>query len=148
MIILLKSTCGLKVKVLEGALETNGGAGKVANGGDTATVKVGNDSEYTLEVVENPVPEVPHKKEIAPYEGIGELGPVNVGDEITYQISYRNYKAEAATVTIKDTLDENVQFVSASDQGTEADGVVTWTLNNVPAGANGSVTLKVKVLEQ
>ena len=101
------------MKVLEGALESNGGEGKVVNGGDNATVKVGNDNEYTLNEVENPVPEEPHKKEIAPYEGTGELGGVKVGDEITYEISYKNYKTEAADVVIKDTLDPNVEFVSA-----------------------------------
>ena len=137
----------LTVKVLEGALESNGGDGKVVNGGETTTVKVGNDSEYSVEEVENPVPEEPHKKEITPYEGTGVLGGVHVGDEITYEISYKNYKTEAAVVTIKDTLDKNVEFVKASNDGTAADGVVTWKIENVPAGATGSVTLTVKVLE-
>ena len=59
-------------------------------------MKVGNDNEYTSEEVENPVPEEPHKKEITPYEGTGELGGVKVGDEITYEISYKNYKTEAS----------------------------------------------------
>ena len=63
----------LTVKVLEGAL-VDGGRQKVVNGGDNATVKVGNDSEYTLNEVENPVPEVPQKKETEPYEGTGVLG--------------------------------------------------------------------------
>ena len=92
----------LTVKVLEGALESKEGP----NGGDTATVKVGNDKEFTLNEVENPVPEEPHKKETAPYEGTGVLGAVKVGDEITYEISYKNYKADAADIVIKDTLDQ------------------------------------------
>ncbi len=50
-----EGTVTLTVKVLEGALESNGGEGKVVNGGDNATVKVGNDAEYTLNEVENPV---------------------------------------------------------------------------------------------
>ena len=139
----------LTVKVLEGALESNGGEGKVVNGGDTATVKVGNDNEYTLEVVENPVPEEPHKEETAPYEGTGVLGAVKVGDEITYEISYKNYKKQAADVVIKDKLDQNVQFISASDDGAyvQTQHQVTWTLKAVPAGKEGKVTLKVKVLE-
>ena len=107
----------LTVKVLESALESNGGEGKVVNGGDSATVRVGNDNEYTLEVVENPVPEGPKKKEITPYEGNGVLGAVKVGDEITYQINYRNYKTEAADVVIKDQLDANVEFDSADNGG-------------------------------
>ena len=139
----------LTVKVLEGAKKSNGGPGKVVNGGDTTTVQVGNDTEYHVEEVENPVPEEPHKQEVAPYEGTGELGGVQVGDEITYEITYRNYKSVAADVTIKDTLDKNVEFVSASNGGTVRRGrhTVTWTLTDVPAGKEGKVTLTVKVLE-
>ena len=137
----------LKVKVLPGALQANGGPGKVTNGGDTATVKIGNDDEVSLEVVDNPVEQpVPHKTEITPYRGNGKLGPVKVGDTITYEISFINYKSEAADVVIKDKLDPNVEFVSASDGGILTDGVVIWTLKDVPAGTEGKVTLKVKVL--
>ena len=75
------------------------------------------------------------------------LGAVSVGDEITYEISYRNYKDRAADVKIKDRLDANVAFVSASDGGRNRKGVVSWTLKDVPAGKTGTVTLKVKVLE-
>ncbi|MBR1820679.1 MAG: Cna B-type domain-containing protein, partial [Clostridia bacterium] len=50
-------TVTVKVKVLESALVSKEGPGKVVNGGETATVKVGNDHEFTLEVVENPVEE-------------------------------------------------------------------------------------------
>ena len=63
------------------------------------------------------IPDSPEKSETAPYEGTGELGGVNVGDEITYEIAYKNYKDFDATVTIKDKLDKNVEFVSASDNG-------------------------------
>ncbi|MBQ9033688.1 MAG: DUF11 domain-containing protein, partial [Lachnospiraceae bacterium] len=137
----------LTVKVLEGALESKGGEGEVVNGGPGTTVKVGNDKEYEVNTVTNPVPEEPHKKEIAPYEGIGELGGVKVGDEITYEISYKNYKKDTANVTIKDTLDPNVEFVSASDGGAKTGNAVFWTIENVEAGKEGTVTLTVKVLE-
>ena len=87
------------------------------------------------------MPEEPEKKETEPYEGTGVLGTVKVGDEITYEISYKNYKAEAADVVIKDTLDPNVEFVSASEpgehDGSETGGVVTWTLEGVEAGKEG-----------
>ena len=134
----------LTVEVLESALVSKGGEGKVVNGGETATVQVGNDTEKSLEVVTNPVPEEPHKREIAPDVGIGELCPVDVGDEITYEISYQNYKKTPATITIEDQLDAHVEFVSASDGGVHSDaatdgsgGKVTWTLENVPAGKSG-----------
>nr|MCR5543450.1 DUF11 domain-containing protein [Eubacterium sp.] len=144
-----EGTVTLTVEVLEGALKdaTHNGPGKVVNKGETATVKVGNDNEYTLNTVENPVPEDPHKKEISPYKGNGVLGAVKVGDEITYEISYKNYKKVAADVVIKDTLDSNVEFVSASDNGKETSGVVNWTLKDVAAGTEGTVSLTVKVLE-
>ena len=138
-----------KVEVLKGALQSEGGEGAVKNG---ASVKVGNDDAVETNIVENPVPENPVKKETDPYKGEGtieveELGPVQVGDEITYEISYKNYKKTAADVVITDKLDSNVEFVDASDNGTEADGTVTWTLTEVPAGEEGTVTLTVKVLE-
>ena len=136
----------LTVKVLEGAQIKNGGTGKVENGGDSTTVKVGNDSEFTVDTVENPVPD-PEKKEVTPYKGTGTLGEVKVGDKVSYTISYWNYKEEAATITIEDKLDPNVKFVSASDGGTFKDGVVTWVLEEVEADKRGTVTLTVEVLE-
>ncbi len=136
----------LTVKVLESALISNGGPGKVINGGDTATVKIGNDKAYSLDPVENPVPDDPVKRETAPYSGIGTLGSVFVDDIITYEITYRNYKSTAADIVIKDQLDKFVDFDSASDNGTVKNGVVTWTLKDVPAGKTGTVKLSVKVL--
>ena len=137
-----EGTVEVTVTVLEAA------SGKtVVNGGDTTTVQVGNDNKQKLNTVENPVPDVPVKQESAPYKGNGTLGAVQVGDEITYTISYKNYKSEKATITIKDTLDKNVRFVKASDGGALADGVVLWTIPDVEPGTSGTVTLKVEVLE-
>ena len=146
-----EGTVTLKVIVLEGARKSNGGSGKVVNGGDSTTVKVGNDAEYSVETVENPVPEEPapekpHKREITPYEGNGTLGEVKVGDQITYEISYKKYKRKAVDIVMKDTLDKNVEYVSSSDGGKLQDGVVIWTLKDVEAGKEGTVTLTVKVL--
>ena len=135
----------LTVKVLEGALESNGGEGEVVNGDGTTTVKIGNDNEFEVNPVTNPVPEEPVKTEVKPYTGTGTLGAVKVGDEITYEISYENYLDEPADVTIKDPLDPNVEFVSASDAGTNNGGIVNWTIKAVPAGTKDKVTLTVKV---
>ena len=142
-------TVTLTVKVLESALASRQGPAKVVNNGDTASVKVGNDNAFTLQTVENPVPESPQKREIKPYEGIGKLDKVKVGDHITYEISYQNYKSEAADIVITDKLDSNVKFSKASDDGAyDKDAhTVTWTLKAVPAGQSGTVTLRVKVLE-
>ena len=136
----------LTVKVLETALETKKGPGRIVNNGDTATVRVGNDNAFTLDTVENPVPEGPHKREISPGYGTGVLKEVLVDQEIMYEISYKNYKDTDATVVITDVLDKNVQFVSADNNGKHQNGTVIWTLPDVPAGKEGSVILKVKVL--
>ena len=53
------------------------------------------------------------------------------------EISFKNYKYEAADVVIKDTLDKNVKYVSSSDGGKLVDGVVIWRLIDVAAGALG-----------
>ena len=133
---------GFTVEVKDSALESNEGPGQIHNG---AIVKIGNGPEMETNVIDNPVPEDPVKTETDPYEGIGEQGAVKPGEEITYTISYKNYKASAADVVITDTLDKNVEFVEASDDGAEEEGVVTWTIPEVAAGEEGTVTLTVKV---
>ena len=151
-------TVTLTVKVLPSALEANGGPGTVINGGkgdtahgsdpseDTATVQIGSDPVLPLGRVENPVTK-PSKIEIDPYVGLGELPRVYVGEEITYEINYHNYKDVPATIVINDLLDKNVEFVSATDGGANKNGTVVWTLESVPAGERGTVELTVKVLE-
>lgn len=141
-----KGSVTLTVKVLETALESNGGPGTVINGGDTATVQVGNDPVFKLDEVLNPVT-MPSKMEVSPYEGNGLLGNVTVGEEIVYEITYKNYKDSAANVVIKDLLDKNVEFVSATNGGVNNNGTVVWTLKDVPAGQIGTVNLTVKVLD-
>ncbi|MBQ2678146.1 MAG: DUF11 domain-containing protein, partial [Firmicutes bacterium] len=131
-------TVTLTVKVKDSAKTV----GRVQN---KATVKVGNDTDFDTNIEENPVPEDPEKKETSPFEGTGLLGSVSAGDEITYKISYKNYKSKTADVKITDPLDENVDFVSASDGGREKGGTVTWTIKDVAAGKEGNVTLKVRV---
>ena len=112
---------------------------------DTSTGRIDYTNEYEK-------PEEPHKKETSPYEGIGTLGAVKVGDEITYQIIYRNYKNQAADVTIVDKLDTHVEYVghTPEDKGTydETAHKVTWIFEDVaPMAEDGYVTLTVSVLE-
>ena len=139
----------LKVEVLEGALVSNGGNGKVVNGGSSSTVQVGSYPKQSLDLVENPVPEPPTKKEITPYNGTGNLGGVNVDETITYEIEYRNYKSTNQTINITDKLDDNVTYVSSSNNGSYYSNrhIVTWRLDNIAANTSGKVTLTVKVKE-
>lgn len=141
-------TVKLKVEVLEGALVSNGGKGKVVNGGSSSTVQVGSYPKQSLDLVENPVPEPPTKKEITPYNGTGNLGGVNVDDTITYEIDYKNYKSTPQKIEIIDKLDKNVTYVSSNNGSYDSSRhIVTWSLDNIAANTSGKVTLTVKVKE-
>jgi extracellular elastinolytic metalloproteinase len=77
-----------------------------------------------------------------------KTGPptAKVGDQITYTLSYTNAgPADAQNSKITDKLPSALRFVSASDNGTIRNGVVTWNLGTVPNGASGSVTLVARV---
>ncbi len=123
-----------KAKVNENAVVQS----KVEN---QATVQVGHIPEVKTNIVENPTWE-PHKTEVTP--GDGRL--VDVGEKITYKITWKNYKSENATVVITDPLDTGVDFVNASDDGKydSKNHTVVWTFENQPAGKEGAVTLTVK----
>ena len=85
--------------------------------------------------MENPVPEEPHKKETDPYEGTGVLGGVKVGDEITYEISYKNYKDRGGRHHHQGYAGSEREFVNADNDGTYETGIpYNWTLKDVPAG--------------
>jgi uncharacterized repeat protein (TIGR01451 family) len=72
--------------------------------------------------------------------------PVNAGDVLTYTIAVANGGDAGAThVIISDTLDSNVSFARASDEGTHNvnAGVVTWEVGGIPAGQTITRTLWV-----
>lgn len=62
------------------------------------------------------------------------------GDLLTYTVSYRNYGSLAASgVSIATTLDNNYQFVSATNGGTLSGNTITWTVGNVPGFTTGGL---------
>lgn len=80
-------------------------------------------------------------------------GPVVVGDQVTYDISASladvSHPVAVKPVVITDDIDESrFAFVSATDGGTYAGGVVTWTLADglVPGDGPTTVSLTLKVL--
>ena len=77
-----------------------------------------------------------------------EPGPSgSLGGTITYSINYENTGSDTATgITLQDHLPTEVNFVSASDNGTETGGVVSWnSLPDFPAGQPArSVTVTVR----
>lgn len=65
---------------------------------------------------------------------------------LTYQLTLSNSGgATAFNVGLVDPLDVNTSFVSASNGGVEAGGVVTWTGLTVPAGGSINLTVTVRV---
>jgi uncharacterized repeat protein (TIGR01451 family) len=66
--------------------------------------------------------------------------------EFTYTIDYYNSgNASAVNALLVDHLPKDVEFISASGNGTESSGSVTWNLGNIPPLKGGSVTLTVSV---
>ncbi len=66
-------------------------------------------------------------------------------ETFTYTISFTNPNEEAMSgVLIEDTLPSEVDFVSASDEGTYSGGKVAWDIGSVSPGTD-SVTVDVKV---
>ncbi len=67
-------------------------------------------------------------------------------DYLTYTISYSNNGAiTAINAKITDALPIDTAFVSASNGGAVASGVVSWSIGTVAPGVTGSVTLTVLV---
>lgn len=114
-----------------------------------AIVRIGQNQAHTNRVVNPVAPEGPEKV-IYPGTIPGQDGaPVKLGDNVTYGITYLNHLADAATITIIDELPKGVDFLNASDGGRydAASHTVTWTLNGVPSGRGGMVSLTVRVNE-
>lgn len=83
----------------------------------------------------------------APLLGLTKVAQsqVKAGGLLLYSLQYRNDGSDAATqVVLQDTLPPGTQFVSAGSGGTYSNGVVTWNLGTVSAGASGSVLLQLR----
>jgi len=69
---------------------------------------------------------------------------IQFGDTFDYVINYDvTGGASLTNVIIQDTLPSGVTFVSASNGGTESNGVVTWNVGTLQADTTGSVSLTV-----
>lgn len=75
------------------------------------------------------------------------LTTVTPGQSVTYALTVANVGNQGATgVVVTDTLPANVTFVSASDGGTLASGVVTWNIGTLTGGGTTITrTLTVQV---
>ena len=133
-------TVSFEVKVEDTAVINDGNA--IPN---TATIKVGTNT-YTTNTTVNYVPE----KSVD--TGDATAASAQVGDTLTYTITYVNPTGQQANITITDKLDKGLTFVpnSASNGGSYDEGsrTVTWNLTDVPADPQmGTVTFQATVNE-
>lgn len=140
----------LTVKVNEKARQIKEGE-TTATVDNTAAVTVDNKTTTTSDPVEIPVtpdkPTDPTKK--ADDKALNSFGKIAVGDQLPFTVSYVNNLNTVATVTVRDTLEEGLTFVSADNGGTydEATRTVTWVLKDVAPFTSGSVTVITEVNE-
>ncbi|MFQ5803727.1 MAG: hypothetical protein ACE5JQ_12595, partial [Candidatus Methylomirabilales bacterium] len=79
--------------------------------------------------------------------GTDSPDPAMVGSRVNYTLIFTNSSVNetARGVFLKNTLPREMSFVSASDEGTEAGGVITWDLGDIAPGASGSRSVVVQV---
>ena len=136
-------TVSFKVKVTEDAVQNL--ENTITN---NASITVGENDPKVTNETKNYVPE----KIVKNGEADVDNGTIQVGQMLTYQISYRNGGQGNATVVVTDKVPSGTTFFEASDDSNgqvsaDADGNLTWTMNDVPAGESGFVTFTVKVDE-
>lgn len=113
---------------------------------DTAEEPPKNSNETTVTVTAAPRSELAKAvRNVTAGEAFTATGPTstaaNPGDSIEYRLSYANTgDAPAGDVVLTDALPAHSTFVSCSDGCTVADGVITWNLGTIAAGAGKTVT--------
>ncbi|HEU4888452.1 MAG TPA: hypothetical protein VFV49_11225 [Thermoanaerobaculia bacterium] len=71
--------------------------------------------------------------------------PVLLGENVTFTLRFENLNANAGTnVVARATIPAGSSFVSASNGGTFANGVVTFNLGAIVAGGEGEVSFAVR----
>lgn len=69
---------------------------------------------------------------------------IGAGQELTYTLDFANKGSESPATALRDYLPYRTTFVSATDGGTFANGVVSWDIGTVAANASGSVAVTVR----
>ena len=132
-------------------VKVNETAAIVAN---TAMIVDGVNTYYTNEVVNHTFDgdEVAEKKVFYPADVTTNIDgkKVYAGEDFVYTITYTNASGNPVTdVAITDTIPKHTTYVenSADHDGVYSDGVLTWTIDEVPAWGKVTVAFMVKVDE-
>ena len=93
-----------------------------------------------------PVEKVPTAWDKLTVEKRADKTTAKPSEEVTYTIKVTNGTGKDLTgVKVSDTLDEDLEFVSADNDGTNNEGTVTWTIDSLANGESKTLTLKVTV---
>jgi len=118
---------------------------------NVATVRDGQNTYTTNEVTNYTVEDVVTKDVFDPEDPEVSIDgeKVYAGDTLHYVITYTNTSAESVDITITDVIPEFTTYVegSATNGGVYADGVLTWTLQDVAAWSTVEVAFDVIVDE-
>ena len=125
--------------------EAISGASNVANIRNTANVTLDNGFSYKTNPVTNP----PEGKKVVNTEGNAITGGVVVPQILVYRIRWHNDSGATANVVVSDIIPAGTTYVAGSaDEGGVYNATaqtITWTFNNVQAGASGVVSFRVNV---
>lgn len=101
------------------------------------------DQTVACTFVNQPIPEAPHFG-----VAVDKVAPATVaaGNQLTFTLNWSiTGNVPVNNVILTDALPANTTFVSASNGGSHASGVVTWQLGTKNPGDSGSVTLTVQI---
>ncbi len=94
-------------------------------------------------------PVEPTKTHTAPkiqVEGTTQM--VEVGETVTYAITYYNHNNTAADVTITDTLPTGLEYVESDPEAEVSGQTVTWTFEQVAPFTGGTVNVTARVTQE
>ena len=120
---------------------------KDVNGAPIDNVAKVNDgtNEYKTNETHNPTPTEPKKDVFKGSDKTSINGKlVKAGQELRYEITYKNTTGIKQTVTITDKIPKYTTFVSADNSGAESNGTITW-VKEVENGKSLTVSFRVKV---
>lgn len=130
------------VRVTEAALS---GELDVVTIDNQAYVELDNGFAYETNITKNP----PEGKKVVNTDGTPITGTVDFPDVLVYRIRWHNDSGSTADVTVTDIIPAGTSYVenSASHNGVydAAAKTITWTLEDVEAGASGVVSFRVNV---
>jgi len=78
--------------------------------------------------------------------GASQATSVQLGDVVVYDITIANQgNVPSNAYTVTDQIPAGMSFVTATNGGTEAGGIVTWNMSNLPQGQTTIISVILRV---